>query len=165
VGALPKLTRIWPAGQPTQYLIAGTAVRVRQVAGRWELRAGPFCTHTWRWICANNLNQPQPTRTGLLRAYAAAAAVSPPPQERSRPGQPPVTLRREQAGRYRFEGVTVTRSGDRWAISWPDGHRLTARTLHDAADHIEDAIAVRRRWDLTPAPAAHKTITPAGHIR
>jgi len=167
VSGLPKLNRIWPAGQAAQYLIAHTAVRVRRTAdaGGWELRAQPFCPNTAAWLRANNLQQPQPTRTGLLRSYAAAAAVSPPPIERSRPDQPPVTLRRDRAGHYRFEDITVSRCGEGWAIHRPDGHRLSARTLHDAADHIEDTIAVRRRWAGAPAINQHKTIAPTGHIR
>jgi len=135
-------------GQPqisAAYRIDGTNLYLMGIDGSWDITAiyidGNRADHAW--LHNNGLGRATfPTRAQALRAFEAAAAVSPPPKPRSWS-----RLRRVAPGCYTDRDrpdITVTRAApdQPWQIHGL-GQRLHADTLTHAAVMIAVILAER----------------------
>jgi len=149
---LPRL-RVLRSGKRTAYVIAGTDIRVTQPINTglrfWELWAPSLrAVQEFRWLERHQLAGAEfETRTLALRAYAAAAALEPPP-----PGRPLPDLVKIRAGAYTSKDGSwkVTRPAGRplqWLITGPEGQGELAGTLNDA----QRQIAFHTKWADTLA--------------
>jgi len=136
-------------GQPrlsAAYRIDGTNFYLLGIDGAWDITAiyidGNQADHAW--LHASGLGRATfPNRAQALRAFEAAAAVSPPPAARDW-----MKLRRVAPGQYAVPGrpdITVTRDApdQPWEIHGLHG-RLRADTLNHAAVLIVTRLAERR---------------------
>jgi len=125
--------------------IAGTNLVVRRTKGQWRIVVDPggheADSHdTHLWLADSDLGRAVFARRGeALRAYAAAAALSPPPARTENLAQ----LRYLGPGRYDHPdtGMTVTRDADRrWVICAADGGQTgKANTLRIARNQVAKA--------------------------
>jgi len=119
------------------YWIRGTNLTVFRLSDGWMLGffGDEAAADTIDWLKDNHLLRTSfPSRAAAVRAFAAAASVSPPPSEPQLP-----SLRAQAIGGYRcveHPGVRVKQDGDRWVVTGVSDNPVPADTLLSARAFI-----------------------------